>query len=158
MNRRRWPTALVAVAISLSLVACQGTVGSTTPMEDLMTPQESRDDLTAVFENAQSLVGGEWQVQTDDAPRPCRLVNGTEGVQFSQFRYAGSTMSTADAVSLITAEWETLGFELSSREDTGAVTLTRVFATASDGRNLQFTAGENSMTLEGVSACAIDSE
>ncbi|MEA9983990.1 MULTISPECIES: hypothetical protein [Subtercola] len=122
-----------------------------------MTPDEAIAALAGSFDEVEPLVGGTWQKLDDPAPRACEQPGGQPGIRFNAYRFSEEPVADRQhAFDLVSAHWHSLGYALTSREETVAAPILRLFATTPDGRNLQFSAADAALTLEGLSACVTD--
>ncbi|CAD5994893.1 hypothetical protein [Agreia sp. COWG] len=118
-----------------------------------MTEDEATAALTSALDEAQALVGGAWEVTDLTTPRSCSAGLGVEGTRVSDNRFADGDTDAEAVVDSVKGHWNQLGYSVSERTDKTPAVIMRVFAKTSDGRELQFTAGDNGMTLSGLGAC-----
>lgn len=127
-----------------------------TSTERPKTAAEATARLHSVFDDIQSIVGGTWHVEDDSPPAPCTIAGGGDGVSSKTFRYTQEPVDRKAAFAQVKEKWQKDGYALTEREETDAAPMLRLFATTPDGQELQFSAADISMTLEGRSACAPD--
>jgi hypothetical protein len=121
--------------------------------ETTMTPDQAKAALAQTFDDIEALVGGDWQALTDNSPRTCSLDAGGDGQRFNAFRSTTEPADRKAAIAAVKKHWDALGYSVSQRDDTETAVISRLFTTTPDGRQLQFTASDASMTLEGLTAC-----
>ena len=120
-----------------------------------MTEDESLENLNAIFDEVQTLVGGEWVDEGLDSPRGCSQSAGA-GVQHSSFRVGTAPSDRTEVFALVKEHWTELGYTVTERIDEGSVVSMRLMASKPDGLDLTFMAADLGMTLDGVSTCVPD--
>ena len=118
-----------------------------------MTITEAETSLESNLDDVVAIVGGTWQKFDVSLQRNCEVSPGVAGVRNGAYRTSSEPVVAQEKVDLVTAHWTDLGYELSQRTDESDVSVLKVFATTQDGAELQFTASENAMTLDGLTAC-----
>ena len=158
MCDRRRVAALVPGLIAAALLSgCAGLPGTPAPgAETTMTEEQSLTNLNTVFDDVQSLVGGEWVDEDLDSPRGCSQSAGA-GVQHSSFRVGTAPSDRLEVFALVKEHWTELGYTITERLDEGSVVSMRLMASKPDGQDLTFMAADLGMTLDGVTACVPES-
>jgi len=99
---------IAAVAAVLALVGCA------TEGQSDMTAETARDELAALFDETETLLGGDWENRDDPAPYECTTAGGGVGVQyaFSRLGDGATDEATIDAhLDEVAALWGEHGYE-----------------------------------------------
>lgn len=157
MTGRRLTAALIpGIIVALLLTGCAGLPGLDAPgAETTMTEDESLANLNAVFDDVQTLVGGEWVDEGLDSPRGCSQSAGAR-VQHSNFRVGSAPVDRTEVFALVKEHWTELGYTVTERVDERSVVSMRLMASKPDGQDLTFIATDLGMTLDGVTTCVPD--
>lgn len=120
-----------------------------------MTEDESLANLNAIFDEVQTLVGGDWVDEDLDSPRGCSQSAGA-GVQHSSFRVGTAPSDRSEVFDRVKEHWTGLGYTVTERIDEGSVVSMRLMASKPDGQDLTFIAADLAMTLDGLTTCVPD--
>lgn len=130
------------VAIALSGCAVQ----VSTPVTDL----EARDRFSAVLDDAQQIVGGEWTVMDDPTSRECIIPLWVTGERYPALRIGEAPASVTAAADRIEEAWTDGGMRV-TRTDIGDVV--EVKGESTDGELVILRVSERASTLLGESEC-----
>jgi len=148
--RQRWRRirGMASVAATALLVAALTgcAVQSPTPVTDL----ESRDRFLAVLDEAQELIGGEWDVRDDPTPRECVIPLWVAGERYPALRVGDPPASVSAAAERIEQAWGGAGMRV-TRTDIGDVV--EVKGESAEGELVVLRVSESASTLLGESEC-----
>jgi hypothetical protein len=113
-----------------------------------MTPEESKQQLVALFEAAAAAAGGEWDLKTERAANPCEI-SGAEGQAYDLAGFGPGSSDPAATASAVEAAWA--HHELIRRDVDGALEV--LHPRDDQGLYFSFIVSENATTLLGSSAC-----
>jgi len=117
-----------------------------TPVTDL----EARDRFSAVLDDAQQIVGGEWSVMDDPTSRECIIPLWVTGERYPALRIGEAPASVTTAADRIEEAWTDGGMRV-TRTDIGDVV--EVKGESADGELLILRLSESASTLLGESEC-----
>jgi hypothetical protein len=151
MNPVKRPVAVAALTLAF-LAGCAPTPPAQSPEEQLVNITEARDALRALLDETKALVGGgEWESRVSGA-RGCTLADGSQGVaiQVTELSSEGSS-DKAQAISDVKHLWGQNGVTASEeRDDESGLSIAHL---GDVGYTLEFRAGDDSMSVGGVTAC-----
>lgn len=134
-------------AVTLLMTALTGcAVQSPTPVSDL----EARDRFLSVVDEAQAVIGGEWDVQDDPTPRECVIPLWVVGERYPVLRVGDPAASVSAAAQRIEQAWGDAGMRV-TRTDIGDVI--EVKGESADGELVVLRLSESASTLLGESEC-----
>jgi hypothetical protein len=143
-TRRRVALALVGAVAVVALAGCA--VQDPTPVTDL----EARDRFMTVLDEAQGLVGGDWDVRDDPTPRECVIPLWIPGERYPALRVGDAPASVAAAAERIEQAWNDAGMRV-TRTDIGDVI--EVKGESAEGELVVLRVSASASTLLGESEC-----
>ncbi len=133
--------------VTLLIVALSGcAVQSPTPVTDL----EARERFLAVVDEAQRVIGGDWDVQDDPTPRECVIPLWVVGERYPVLRVGDPAASVSAAAQRIEQAWDDAGMRV-TRTDIGDVI--EVKGESADGELVVLRLSGSASTLLGESEC-----
>jgi hypothetical protein len=125
-----------------------------------MDHQQAWDELDGLFQQAQTIVGGEWE-NIDGGARKCGLPSGGSGAQYPFGRFgSGVPVEQQQAViDEVVRVWSEAGFEptVIVKPEVKGIVVTEVRYPASgygvDGLAMQFWVATSATTLDGQTRC-----
>lgn len=143
IGRRIASVSIVALLV-VALTGCA--VQSPTPVTDL----EARDRFLAVVDEAQQVIGGDWDVQDDPTARECVIPLWVAGERYPALRVGEPAASISAAAQRIEQAWDDAGMRV-TRTDIGDVV--EVKGESADGELIVLRLSESASTLLGESEC-----
>ncbi len=149
MGRRRGVLAAaiaggLGTAVALTLTGC-----ALAPATDV-SDSEARDRFAALLDDAQRMVGGDWQVQDDPTPRECVIPLWVTGEQYPALRIGDASAAPAAAAERVEQAWVAEGIRV-TRTDVGDVI--EVSGETADGELIVLRVSASASTLLGESEC-----
>ena len=147
MGRSRAATVagvVAAGAIVLALAGC-----AVVPVS-AGSDSEAHDRFIALLDDAQELVGGDWQVQDDPTPRECVIPLWVSGERHPALRIGDAPAAPSAAAERVERAWTEAGIRV-TRTDVGDVI--EVKGETADGELLVLRVNESASTLLGESEC-----
>lgn len=145
-SRTHGRVALVLVG-AVAVVALAGcAVQDPTPVTDL----EARDRFLTVLDEAQELVGGDWDVRDDPTPRECVIPLWIAGERYPALRVGDAPASVSAAADRIEQAWSGAGMRV-TRTDIGDVV--EVKGESAEGELVVLRVSASASTLLGESEC-----
>jgi len=141
---RPWAATVVAGAIVLALAGC-----AVVPVS-AGSDSEARDRFLALLDDAQELVGGDWQVRDDPTPRECVVPLWVSGERYPALRIGDAPAAPSAAAERVERAWNDAGMRV-TRTDVGNVI--EVKGETADGELLVLRVSESASTLLGESEC-----
>ncbi|MET4158622.1 hypothetical protein [Agromyces sp. PvR057] len=129
----------------VALCGCTAGEGSTTD------PLTARDELSALFDETQDLIDGDWTNEDQVVPLSCTTREGVDGVQFELHR-TGPGTDDADAAARVADLWKANGYEILRTGDAGAFGF-EVAAENPRRSSIVFTTTDDASILTGGSGC-----
>lgn len=142
--RRRTVTTLAVAAVMIGLSGCA--VQASTPVTDL----EARDRFLSVLDDAQQLVGGEWQTMDDPTPRACVIPIWIPGERYPALRLGDAPASVDAAADRVELAWSDAGMRV-TRTAIGDVV--EVKGESTEGELVVLRLSASASTLVGESEC-----
>lgn len=142
--RRRFVTTLTVATVALGLTGCA--VQSSTPVTDL----EARERFFSVLDEAQQLIGGDWQTMDDPTPRACVIPLWVAGERYPALRLGDAPRSVGAAADRVETAWNDAGMRV-TRTDIGDVV--EVKGESAEGELVVLRVSESASTLLGESEC-----
>ena len=134
-------------AAGMTLPALAGcAVQDPTPVTDL----EARDRFMTVLDEAQDLVGGDWDVRDDPTPRECVIPLWIPGERYPALRVGDAPASVSAAAERIEQAWNDAGMRV-TRTDIGDVI--EVKGESAEGELVVLRVSASASTLLGESEC-----
>lgn len=141
---RPWAVTVVACAIVLALAGC-----AVVPVS-AGSDSEARERFLALLDDAQALVGGDWQVRDDPTPRECVIPLWVSGERYPALRIGDAPAAPSAAAERVERAWSDAGLRV-TRTDVGDVV--EVKGETADGELLVLRVSESASTLLGESEC-----
>lgn len=141
---RPWAVTVVACAIVLALAGC-----AVVPVS-AGSDSEARDRFLALLDDAQELVGGDWQVRDDPTPRECVVPLWVSGERYPALRIGDAPAAPSAAAERVERAWSDAGLRV-TRTDVGDVI--EVKGETADGELLVLRVSASASTLLGESEC-----
>lgn len=141
---RHWGVTVVASGAVLALAGCAVVLPS--PGSD----SDARERFLALVDDAQDLVGGDWQVRDDPTPRACVIPLWVGGERYPALRIGDAPAVPSEAAERVEQVWSTAGIRV-TRTTVGEVI--EVKGETPDGELLVLRVSENASTLLGESEC-----
>lgn len=141
---RPWGAVVAAGAIVLALSGC-----AVAPVSE-GSDSEARDRFLALIDDAQRLVGGDWQVLDDPTPRECVIPLWVGGHRFPALRIGDAPAAVPAAAERVEQAWSAAGMRV-TRTDIGEVI--EVKGETADGEVLVLRVSASASTLLGESEC-----
>ncbi len=135
---------VLALMTSLSLTGCV-----VTPVTE-GSDTEARDRFTAMLEETQRLIGGDWIVEDDPTPRECVVPLWVAGERYPALRIGDAPAVPSAAVERVAEAWTADGMRV-TRTDVGDVI--EVKGETLDGEVLVLRVSGSASTLLGESEC-----
>lgn len=110
---------------------------------------QARDRFTAVLDDTQDAVGGEWENADDPTARSCVIPLWVDGTRYPALRLAGPPADVTEAARAVGDYWRTLDYAV---ETTAVGDVTELQGSAG-GELLVFRVSDDGMTLQGESEC-----
>lgn len=147
MQRRTVVPVAIALALPLVAISLGGcALQSATPVTD----SEAHERFVAVLDEAQRLVGGNWQVMDDPTPRECVIPLWTTGERYPALRVGDAPAVVPAAAERIEQAWNDAGMRV-TRTDVGDVI--EVKGETVEGELIVLRVSESASTLLGESEC-----
>lgn len=141
---RRILLPVTAVLVVVTIGGCA--VHASTPVTDL----EARDRFLAVLDDAQDLVGGDWNVMDDPTPRECVIPLWVPGERFPALRVGDAPLSVGVAADRVEQAWDDAGMRV-TRTDIGDII--EVKGESAEGELVVLRVSDSASTLLGESEC-----
>lgn len=117
-----------------------------------MDPLAARDELSALFDETQELIDGDWTNEDQVVPLSCTTSEGAGGVQFELHRTGPGTEDADAAADQVADLWKANGYEILRTGDAGAFGF-EVAAENPRRSSIVFTTTDDASILTGGSGC-----
>lgn len=139
-----------ATLAPLAALMLLGLAGCALESPSEVSDTEARERFIAVLDDAQSAIGGQWQVDDDPTPRECTIPLWVAGQRYPALRVGKSPRSPERAADAAEQAWIDDGMRV-ERQTVGDVL--EVSATSDHGELFILRVSESAATLQGESEC-----
>ncbi|MBX9718409.1 MAG: hypothetical protein K2X36_06150 [Microbacteriaceae bacterium] len=137
----------IVVIVAVGFVALAGcAVQDPTPVTDL----EARDRFMTVLDEAQDLVGGDWDVRDDPTPRECIIPLWIPGERYPALRVGDAPASVSTAADRVEDAWKAAGMRVTRTDISDVI---EVKGESAEGELVVLRVSASASTLLGESEC-----
>lgn len=139
-----------ARAAAVAVIAATALAGCAVAPVSVVSDAEARDRFVALVDDAQELVGGDWQVLDDPTPRECVIPLWVGGERYPALRIGDAPAAPSAAAERVEQAWSAAGFRV-TRTDIGDVI--EVKGETAHGELIVLRVSASASTLLGESEC-----